>query len=65
MSSVQMPESTRPATASPRPPWPDFLIWFSATNPKMKPNRRPPMIPKISAAIAKPFVPGLAGGRPG
>ena len=59
--TVHSAESTIPAMAMPRPFCPVRLVWLSAMNPKMNPSSAPPMMPKISAAIAKPLVPWLGG----
>src|SRR4051812_31886517 len=65
MPTVHTAESTRPAMAMPRPFCPGRLVWLSAMNPKMNPSRTTPMMPKISAAVAKRFAPRLRGGQPG
>ena len=62
MPIVHIADRMIPASARPRPFWPVRLVWLSAMNPKMKPSRTPPMMPRIRAAIAKPLVPGFCGG---
>ena len=59
MRIVHNEDRITPAIARPRPFCPVRLVWLSAMNPKMNPSRRPPMMPKIREAIAKPLVPGF------
>ena len=59
--STHSPESTNPAIARPRPPWP-YLARFSPTMPKMTLSRTIPITPVISETTAHQLVFGAGGG---
>ena len=60
IATTQSAESTRPAIAIPRPPWP-FLARFSPTMPQITLISTPPRTPKINAMTAHQLVPGVGG----